>query len=106
MTCYSSGQWPSGFHDQPKSCRQLQTAGKVLQMVEEPHDSAARPHLLATIPIRSERAQVLIVDFNAGFERIFEEEDRTGEDYDGRRHPRLFVLPIISTATDSHRNKS
>jgi hypothetical protein len=58
--------------------------GKVLQMVEETHDSATGPHLLATIPIRSERAQLLIVDFNAGFDRIFEEEDRTGEDYDGR----------------------
>src|SRR5215831_14056250 len=58
--------------------------GKVLQMVEEPHDSGTRRHLLATLPIRSERAQVLIVDFNAGFDRIFEEEDRTGEDYDGR----------------------
>jgi hypothetical protein len=58
--------------------------GKVLQMVEESHDSGTRRHLLATIPIRSETAQVLIVDFNAGFDRIFEEEDRTGEDYDGR----------------------
>jgi Met-zincin len=58
--------------------------GKVLRMVEEPHDSATHPHLLATIPIRSETAQALTVDFNAGFDRIFEEEDRTGEDYDGR----------------------
>src|SRR5215510_5218106 len=58
--------------------------GKVLQMVEEAHDSADRPHLLATIPIRSETAQALMVDFNAGFDRVFEEEDRTGEDYEGR----------------------
>ncbi len=58
--------------------------GKVLRMVEEPHDSATPPHLLATIPIRSETAQVISVDFNAGFDRIFEEEDRTGEDYGGR----------------------
>jgi hypothetical protein len=58
--------------------------GKVLRVVEEPHDSATPPHLLATIPIRSETAQALMVDFNAGFDRIFEEEDRTGEDYDGR----------------------
>jgi len=57
---------------------------KVLRMVEEPHDSATPPHLLATIPIRSETAQALMVDFNAGFDRVFEEEDRTGEDYDGR----------------------
>ena len=57
---------------------------KVLRMVEEPHDSATPPHLLATIPIRSETAQALMVDFNAGFDRVFEEEDRTGEDYEGR----------------------
>src|SRR5262249_61729525 len=38
---------------------------KVLRMVEEPHDSATPPHLLATIPIRSETAQALMVDFNA-----------------------------------------
>lgn len=56
----------------------------VLRMVEEPHDSATPPHLLATIPIRSETAQALMVDFNAGFDRVFEEEDRTGEDYGGR----------------------
>jgi hypothetical protein len=58
--------------------------GKVLRMVEGAHDSATRPHLLATIPIRSETAQALTVDFNAGFDRVFKEEDRTGEDYDGR----------------------
>ena len=51
---------------------------KVLRMVEEPHDSATPPHLLATIPIRSKTAQALMVDFNAGFDRVFEEEDRTG----------------------------
>jgi uncharacterized protein DUF4953 len=57
---------------------------EVLLMVEEAHDSATPPHLLATIPIRSETAQALMVDFNAGFDRVFEEEDRTGEDYEGR----------------------
>src|SRR5215472_134344 len=58
--------------------------GDVLQMVEEARDSATRPPLLATIPIRSETAQALMVDFNTGFDRVFKEEDRTGEDYDGR----------------------
>jgi hypothetical protein len=41
--------------------------GKVLRMVAEAHNSATRRHLLATIPIRSETAQALTVDFNAGF---------------------------------------
>jgi hypothetical protein len=61
--------------------------GKRLRMVEETHDSATPPHLLATIPIRSETAQSLMVDFNAGFDRVFKEEDRTGEDYGGRVDP-------------------
>jgi hypothetical protein len=54
--------------------------GSMLRMVEEPHDSGTPPHLLATIPIGSETAHALMVDFNAGFDRIVEEEDRTGED--------------------------
>src|SRR5215470_5379182 len=65
---------------------------KVLRMVEEPRDSASPPHLLATIPIRTETPRALLVDFNTGFDRVFEEEDRTGEDYDGRvdRHDYSF----------------
>jgi hypothetical protein len=56
----------------------------VLRMVEEPHDSSASPRLLATIPIRSETEHSLMVDFNAAFDKVFQEEDRTGEDYAGR----------------------
>ena len=77
----------NGLHDFMTSRSRIvdfKWQGKVLRMVEEPHDPATPPHLLATIPIRSETARTLIVDFNAGFDRIFEEEDRTGEDYDGR----------------------
>jgi hypothetical protein len=77
----------NGLHDFMTSRSRIvdfKRQGKVLRMVEEPHDPATPPHLLATIPIRSETARALIVDFNAGFDRIFEEEDRTGEDYDGR----------------------
>jgi uncharacterized protein DUF4953 len=55
-----------------------------LRMVEEARDSGPSPHVLATIPIRGETACALLVDFNAGFDKIFKEEDRTGEDYYGR----------------------
>lgn len=41
-------------------------------------------HSLARIPIRGESDETLFVDFNAGFQRIFFEEDRTGSDYYGR----------------------
>jgi hypothetical protein len=58
--------------------------GKTLQMVEEPHDSTSSSRLLATIPIQGETKRALMVDLNAGFNKVFMEEDRTGEDYYGR----------------------
>ena len=63
---------------------EFERQGESLRMVEEPHDSSSSPHLLATIPIRDETTSSLLVDFNAGFNKIFKEEDRTGEDYYGR----------------------
>jgi Met-zincin len=63
---------------------EFERQGQSLRMVEEPHDSSSSRHLLATIPIRDETTCSLMVDFNAGFNKIFKEEDRTGEDYYGR----------------------
>jgi hypothetical protein len=58
--------------------------GASLRMVEEARDSSPSPRVLATIPIRDETDCALLVDFNAGFDKVFKEEDRTGEDYYGR----------------------
>jgi hypothetical protein len=58
--------------------------GESLRMVEQARDSAVSPRLLATLPIRGETERSLMVDFNAGFDRVFKAEDRTGEDYYGR----------------------
>lgn len=58
--------------------------GETLQMLERHHREIYPYHTLATIPIRGETARVLSVDFNAGFNRVFKQEDRTGEDYYGR----------------------
>jgi hypothetical protein len=41
-------------------------------------------HVLARFPVRQEADGIVNVDFNAGFDQIFLEEDRTGEDYYGR----------------------
>ena len=54
-----------------------------LMMLEAGEDSPPS-RVLARIPIRHESGGVLILDFNAGFDRIFIAEDRTGEDYYGR----------------------
>ena len=58
--------------------------GESLRMVEAARDSSPSRHVLATVPIRGETKCALLVDFNAGFDKIFKEEDRTGEDYYGR----------------------
>jgi hypothetical protein len=63
---------------------EFERQGESLRMVEEPHDASSSFHLLATIPIRDETPSSLMVDFNADFNKIFKEEDRTGEDYYGR----------------------
>lgn len=46
--------------------------------------ASASPRLLASIPIRGESDGTLSLDFNTAFDRVFLEEDRTGEDYYGR----------------------
>jgi hypothetical protein len=77
----------SGWQDFMTSRSRIVTFDRredALRMVEEPHDSGSSPHLLATIPIRGETATALKVDFNAGLDEVFEQEDRTGEDYYGR----------------------
>lgn len=59
--------------------------GPVLHMLDlsDPRDSAA-PHILATIPIRGESHSSIEIDLNDGFDTVYLEEDRTGEDYYGR----------------------
>ncbi len=59
-----------------------------------------------------------MVDFNAGFDKIFKEEDRTGEDYYGRVDRedysffRLFQrkilcrLPVTGPCSSSHSRRS
>jgi len=63
----------------------FQRAGAVLHMLEvsDPRDGSPT-HVLAIIPIRHETASTLDVDLNEGFDRVYSEEDRTGEDYYGR----------------------
>ena len=82
--------------------------GAALRMLDDPDADAAAsgPQLLATIPIRSETEASLEVDLNAGFDEIYLEEDRTGEDYYGRvdkRDHRSFQLldrKVLSISCD------
>src|SRR5258708_20341766 len=60
----------------------FQRAGAVLHMLDlsDPRDDSAT-HILATIPIRHETGSTLDVDLNEGFDTVYSEQDRTGEDY-------------------------
>lgn len=86
----------------------LERQGMSLHMVEEPHEPGSSPHVLATIPIKGETEESLDVDFNAGFNKVYNEEDRTGEDYYGRVDRedysffRLYQRKILSVARNGH----
>ena len=58
--------------------------GHALTMVETHRGTGLPDRVLADVPIRGETDRTLAVDFNAGFDRVFRQEDRTGEDYNGR----------------------
>ena len=68
--------------------------GTALVMLDE--SATAEPRqLFAKIPIRAETAHDVELDLNAGLDKIYLEEDRTGEDYYGRvdkRDHRAFEL--------------
>src|ERR1051325_2379856 len=88
---YKHQAGPQDFMNTRSRIVEFEQEGMSLRMVETARD-ASPPHVLATIPIRGETPCALLVDFNAGFDKIFKEEDRTGEDYDGRvdRHDYSF----------------
>jgi hypothetical protein len=79
---YEQEHGPRDFMTSRSRIVTLRRQDDALQMVEVPERSDAARHLLATIPIRRETAHTVIVNFNAGL--VFNEEDRTGEDYYGR----------------------
>jgi len=55
--------------------------GEALLMLDRHRGDSDPYRTLATIPILGETSQDLSVDFNAGFDRVLKQEDRTGEDY-------------------------
>ena len=62
----------------------FERSGHTLRMVETHRGMGLPDRVLADVPIRGETDRTLAVDFNAGFDRVFRQEDRTGEDYNGR----------------------
>jgi hypothetical protein len=81
---YKHEAGPQDFMNTRSRIVEFERDGDALRMVEETRDSRSSRHVLATIPIRGGTACALLVDFNGGFDKIFKEEDRSGEDYYGR----------------------
>ena len=105
---YERGAGQRDFMNTRSRIVEFERDGESLRMVEEARDSSPSPHVLATIPIRGETTCALLVDFNAGFDKIFKEEDRTGEDYYGRvdREDYSFFRLLHRTMPSASRNGS
>ena len=81
---HRSGSWQD-FMTSRSRIVTFERHARAVQMVEDARDPGASAKPLATIPIDGERADVLLLDFNTGFDKISNQEDRIGEDYYGRR---------------------
>src|SRR6185295_335333 len=95
-----------GFNTSRSRVVTFRREGADLQMLDASDEQDADSmRVLATIPICDETRSVLEVDLNEGFDRVFQEEDRTGEDYYGRtgRHDRhAFRLVARSAVSVSY----
>jgi hypothetical protein len=82
---YERQQRPQEFGTSRSRIVTFQRTGQFLQMRDTPdgQNGSATP-VLSTIPIRDETEIALDLDLNEGFDRVYFEEDRTGEDYYGR----------------------
>jgi len=74
-----------GFNTSRSRIVAFQREDTVLRMLDMLGTQGSDPtRVLATIPITSETRSTLDIDLNAGFDTVSNEEDRTGEDYNGR----------------------
>ena len=81
---YESDRGDEDFMTSRSRIVRFEREGKVLRMLEDSDGRAGRPRLLASIPIRRESSARVELDLDAGFDKVYSEEDRTGEDYYGR----------------------
>lgn len=87
----------------------LERQGAWLVMLDDsaaPAAASESTQLFARIPIRDETEHAVEIDLNTGFDRVYLEEDRTGEDYYGRVDKRdrraieLLDKKVLSIACD------
>jgi len=84
QTSYEQTESREDFNTSRSRIVTFERRGEMLRMIEKHRGMGLPDRMLADIPIRGETGRSLAVDFNAGFDRVFKQEDRTGEDYYGR----------------------
>jgi len=84
QTSYETADSREDFNTSRSRVVTFERHGELLRMVEKHRGMGMPDRMLAAIPIRGESERGLSVDFNTGFDRVFRQEDRTGEDYNGR----------------------
>lgn len=84
QTSYQQADRREDFNTSRSRIVTFERRGQTLRMIEKQRGMDLPDLPLADIPIRGETERTLAVDFNAGFDRVFTQEDRTGEDYYGR----------------------
>jgi hypothetical protein len=84
QTSYEQADSREDFNTSRSRIVTFERHANTLKMIEKHRGKRLPDRVLARIPIRDESTRTLAVDFNAGFDRVFREEDRTGEDYYGR----------------------
>jgi hypothetical protein len=84
QTSYEQADSREDFNTSRSRIVTFKRHGQTLTMLEKHRGMGLPDRALARIPIRGESSRTLAVDFNAGFDRVFRQEDRTGEDYHNR----------------------
>ena len=84
QTSYEQADSREDFSTSRSRIVTFERRGQTLRMIEKHRGMGLPDRPLAHVPIRGETETTLAVDFNAGFDRVFKQEDRTGEDYNGR----------------------
>ena len=84
QTSYEQADSREDFNTSRSRIVTFERHANTLKMIEKHRGKRLPDRVLARIPIRGESRRTLAVDFNAGFDRVFRQEDRTGEDYYGR----------------------
>ena len=87
-----------GFNTSRSRVVTFRREGAVLQMLDASDTRGTDSmRVLATIPICDETRSALEVDLNEGFDHVYQEQDRTGEDYYGRTgRPERKAIPLVA----------